>query len=180
MNLPFSHPLRAAEPLSLPPRVSIQAEDFDLSAELSALRRLPNGQWNTGVGAVASFVGTVRDLNDGDAVSSLILEHYPGMTERSIEAILDEAEGRWPLLGTRVVHRIGPLLPADQIVLVAVSSAHREASLAACAFIMDYLKSKAPFWKREATQQGDRWVDARVSDAAASARWAAEDPLKKG
>lgn len=157
--------------LKHPPRVQVQTEDFNIQAELDALRRLPNGDWNGKVGAVASFIGTVRDLNEGTDVARMVLEHYPGMTEKSIEAIIDQAEARWPLLGVRVVHRIGALLPADQIVLVAVASAHREAALEACAFIMDYLKSKAPFWKKESTPDGERWVDARVSDAAALQRW---------
>ena len=148
------------------PRVSIQTDDFDLSNEVAALRRgFP------GVGAVCSFVGTVRDRNDGAHVSAMELEHYPGMTEKAIEAMIDEAHRRFDILGARVIHRVGPLLPQDQIVLVAVTSAHRGQSFQACEFLMDYLKSHAPFWKKEQTPQGARWVDARVSDDAAAARW---------
>ena len=148
------------------PRVSIQTEDFDLSREIAALR----GD-NKGVGAVCSFVGTVRDRNEGDSVASMELEHYPGMTEKSIETMVDEAFGRFDILGARVIHRVGLLQPLDQIVLVAVTSAHRGQSFQACEFLMDYLKTQAPFWKKEATAQGARWVDARVSDDAALARW---------
>ena len=148
------------------PRVSIQTEDFDLSAEVAALRRA-----DAGVGAVCSFIGTVRDRNEGDAVSSMELEHYPGMTEKSIEAMVDEALTRFDILGARVIHRVGLLQPLDQIVLVAVTSAHRGQSFQACEFLMDYLKTQAPFWKKEETPQGSRWVDARVSDDAALARW---------
>ena len=147
-------------------RVSIQTEDFDLSGEVAALR-----QGNGGVGAVCSFVGTVRDRNAGDAVASMELEHYPGMTEKSIEAMVDEAFARFDILAARVVHRVGLLQPLDQIVLVAVASAHRGESFAACEFLMDYLKTQAPFWKKEATTEGARWVDARVADDAALARW---------
>ena len=148
------------------PRVSIQTDDFDLSAEVAALR----GD-NPGVGAVCSFVGTVRDRNEGDAVASMELEHYPGMTEKAIEAMVDEAFRRFDILGARVIHRVGLLQPRDQIVLVVVTSAHRGQSFQACEFLMDYLKTQAPFWKKEATPQGARWVDARVSDDAALARW---------
>lgn len=148
------------------PRVSIQTEDFDLSAEVAALRRE-----NKGVGAVCSFVGTVRDRNEGDQVASMELEHYPGMTEKSIEAMVDEAFRRFDIFGARVIHRVGLLQPLDQIVLVAVTSAHRGQSFQACEFLMDYLKTQAPFWKKEETPQGARWVDARVSDDAALARW---------
>ena len=148
------------------PRVSIQTEDFDLSTEIAALRSA-----NKGVGAVCSFIGTVRDRNEGDAVSSMELEHYPGMTEKSIEAMVDEALRRFDIFGARVVHRVGLLQPLDQIVLVAVTSAHRGQSFQACEFLMDYLKTQAPFWKKEATAQGARWLDARVSDDAALARW---------
>ncbi len=148
------------------PRVSIQTQDFDLSAEVSALRA-----HNKGVGAVCSFVGTVRDRNDGQSVSTLELEHYPGMTEKAIEAMIDEAHRRFDILGARVVHRVGLMQPLDQIVLVAVTSAHRGQSFQACEFIMDYLKTQAPFWKKEQTPEGARWVDARVSDDAALARW---------
>lgn len=150
------------------PRVRIQSEDFDLSAEVAALRA-----GDGGVGAVAAFVGTVRDRNAGAAgeVQAMELEHYPGMTERAIEAMIDEAMRRFELRAARVVHRVGPLLPRDQIVLVAVSSAHRGAAFQGCEFLMDYLKTQAPFWKKETTPEGARWVDARVADNAAAARW---------
>ena len=148
------------------PRVSIQTEDFDLSVEIATLRRE-----NKGVGAVCSFVGTVRDRNDGDAVASMELEHYPGMTEKAIEAMIDEAHQRFDILGARVVHRVGLLQPQDQIMMVAVVSAHRGQSFQACEFLMDYLKTQAPFWKKEQTPDGARWVDARVSDDAALGRW---------
>ena len=147
-------------------QVSIQTADFDLSAEIAALRREDKG-----VGAVCSFVGTVRDRNEGDTVASMELEHYPGMTEKSIEAMVQEAFRRFDILGARVIHRVGLLQPLDQIVLVAVTSAHRGQSFQACEFLMDYLKTQAPFWKKEETSQGARWVDARVSDDAALARW---------
>jgi molybdopterin synthase catalytic subunit len=148
------------------PRVSIQTADFDLGAEVAALRA-----GNADVGAVASFVGTVRDRNDGQGVSAMELEHYPGMTEKAIEVMIDEAHRRFDMLGARVIHRVGPLLPGDQIVLVVVSSAHRGVAFQACEFLMDYLKTQAPFWKKETTPEGARWVDARVSDDAALARW---------
>jgi len=147
-------------------RVSIQTQDFDVSAELAALRA---GQ--KGVGAVCCFVGTVRDRNEGDQVSSMELEHYPGMTEKSIEAMIDAAHQRFDIFGARVIHRVGLLAPLDQIVLVAVTSAHRGESFQACEFLMDYLKTQAPFWKKEQTPDGARWVDARVSDDAALGRW---------
>jgi molybdopterin synthase catalytic subunit len=150
------------------PRVAIQTQDFDLSAELARLRADDKR-----VGAVCSFVGLVRDRNSGaaDSVQSMELEHYPGMTEKSIEAMIDEAHKRFDIFGARVVHRVGLLQPLDQIVLVAVSSAHRGESFKACEFLMDYLKTQAPFWKKEATPAGSHWVDARVSDDAALARW---------
>jgi molybdopterin synthase catalytic subunit len=149
-------------------RVRIQTADFDLSAEVAALRA-----GDGGVGAVAAFVGTVRDRNGGTAgeVEAMELEHYPGMTEKAIEAMIDEAMRRFDLRAARVIHRVGPLLPLDQIVLVAVSSAHRGESFKGCEFLMDYLKTEAPFWKKETTPDGARWVDARVSDDAALARW---------
>lgn len=153
------------------PRVRVQNEDFNVGEELEHLRRDASGAWDTRVGAVASFIGTVRDMNEGSSVSGLTLEHYPGMTESSIEAIIDQAESRWPLYSVRVLHRVGPMLPADQIVFVGVSSAHREAALEACAFIMDYLKTQAPFWKKESTPDGHRWVDARASDEQALQKW---------
>ncbi|WP_205230218.1 molybdopterin synthase catalytic subunit MoaE [Azospira oryzae] len=146
--------------------VRVQQEDFDLSAEVAALRA---GQ--PGVGAVAAFVGLVRDMNEGSGVSEMALEHYPGMTEKALEAIVAEARTRWDILGARIIHRVGTLQPCDQIVLVAVSSAHRGEAFAACEFIMDYLKTRAPFWKREVTPAGARWVDARETDDSAAARW---------
>lgn len=147
-------------------RVSIQQADFDLSAEVAALRA-----GDLGVGAVASFIGTVRDRNDGQGVQAMSLEHYPGMTERAIEAMIDQAFQRFDIRAVRVIHRVGELLPTDQIVLVAVSSAHRGQAFQACEFLMDYLKTQAPFWKKETTPGGARWVDARESDDQALARW---------
>ncbi len=148
------------------PRVRIQTTDFDLSAEVAALRA-----GDAGIGAVASFVGVVRDRNDGLGVSAMELEHYPGMTEKAIESMIDEAHQRFNLRGARVIHRIGRLAPLDQVVLVAVSSAHRGEAFQACEFLMDYLKTQAPFWKKEDTPEGSRWVDARVSDDTALAKW---------
>jgi molybdopterin synthase catalytic subunit len=146
--------------------VRIQEADFDLGAELTALRAK-----DARVGALASFVGLVRDVNHGVGVSEMTLEHYPGMTEKALTAIVDEAKMRWDIFGALVIHRVGPLKPCDQIVLVAVTSAHRGEAFAACEFIMDYLKTRAPFWKREATAAGARWVDARDSDDSAAERW---------
>jgi molybdopterin synthase catalytic subunit len=146
--------------------VRIQEQDFDVSAEMAGMRG-----GNPAIGAIASFVGVVRDVNDGDSVSTMTLEHYPGMTEKSIATIIDEAAGRWQVLDALVIHRVGTLKPTDQIVLVMVASAHRGDAFAACEFIMDYLKTQAPFWKKEMTPQGGRWVDARVSDDAAAERW---------
>ena len=146
--------------------VRIQTEDFDLTTEIAALRA-----GRAGVGAVVSFVGTVRDINQGTGVSSHTLEHYPGMTDKSLEDIVAQATSRWQLDEVLVIHRVGPLLPLDQIVLVAVTSAHRGEAFEACEFVMDWLKTRAPFWKKEATPQGERWVDARESDDAAAARW---------
>ena len=146
--------------------VSIRHEDFDLGAEVAALR-----QGMPAVGAVCAFVGTVRDRNEGESVATMELEHYPGMTEKAIEAMIGQAFARFDILGARVVHRVGLLQPQDQIVLVAVSSMHRGESFQACEFLMDYLKTQAPFWKKEVTPGGARWVDARVSDDAALARW---------
>jgi molybdopterin synthase catalytic subunit len=148
------------------PRVSVQTADFDLSTEVARLRAD-----DPVVGAVASFVGTVRDRNDGLGVSSMELEHYPGMTERAIEAMIDEALRRFEIRGARVIHRVGLLQPQDQIMMVAVTSAHRGQAFQACEYLMDYLKTQAPFWKKEQTPDGARWVDARSSDDAAIARW---------
>ena len=147
-------------------RVRIQTGDFDVGAEILALRAQ-----DPRVGAVCTFLGTVRDRNDGQSVSTMELEHYPGMTEKSIEAMIDEAFRRFDIYGARVIHRVGLLQPLDQIVLVIVTSAHRGESFQACEFLMDYLKTQAPFWKKEQTPEGARWVDARVSDDAALARW---------
>lgn len=147
-------------------RVVIQTQDFDVGTEIAALRAADKR-----VGAVCSFIGTVRDRNDGLNVSELELEHYPVMTEKSIEGMIDEAMKRFDIFAARVIHRIGPLKPLDQIVMVAVTSAHRGESFQACEFLMDYLKTQAPFWKKEQTPDGARWVDARVSDDAALAKW---------
>lgn len=149
--------------------VRVQTEDFDLTTEVAALRaRDPK------VGAVACFVGTVRDLNDGSTVETMELEHYPGMTEKSLEQIVDAARERWPGIDVLIVHRVGKLYPLDQIVLVATTSAHRGDAFASCEFVMDYLKTQAPFWKKEKTEHGERWVDARTTDDAALARWGIE------
>ena len=147
-------------------RVNIQAEDFNLNEEIANLRAQDQR-----IGAVCTFIGTVRDRNDGLNVSSMELEHYPGMTEKAIEAMIDDAFKRFDIFGARVVHRIGLLQPLDQVVLVAVTSAHRGESFKACEFLMDYLKTQAPFWKKEQTPEGARWVDARVSDDTALAKW---------
>jgi len=146
--------------------VRIQTEDFDLSQEMAQLRA-----GNARVGAIVNFVGTVRDLNEGASVAEMELEHYPGMTEQSIQAIIDQAKVRWPIYGALVIHRVGPLKPMDQIVLVAVTSPHRGEAFSACEFIIDYLKTEAPFWKKEQTPEGARWVDARTSDDDALRKW---------
>lgn len=146
--------------------VSVQEADFDLSAEV---RALTVGEFSTG--AVASFVGLVRDNNDGTGVADMTLEHYPGMTEKALGEIVAKAGARWQLLGVRVIHRVGHLKPGEQIVLVVVSSPHRGEAFAACEFIMDYLKTQAPFWKKESTDAGSRWVDARDSDESALDKW---------
>ena len=146
--------------------VRVQSEDFDAGAEMAAMRK-----GNPAIGAVASFVGVVRDVNEGDAVAEMTLEHYPGMTEKSIEAIVGQARGRWNVIDALVVHRVGLLKPTDQIVLVVVASGHRGDAFAACEFIMDYLKTRAPFWKKERTAEGSRWVDARATDDIAAERW---------
>lgn len=146
--------------------VRVQQADFDVGAELAALRAA-----DPRVGALASFLGLVRDINDGASVSEMTLEHYPGMTEKALDEIVVDAKGRWDIYDALVIHRVGPLKPCDQIVLVAVTSAHRGEAFAACEFIMDYLKTRAPFWKKEATPDGGRWVDARETDDSAAARW---------
>ena len=146
--------------------VSIQTEDFDVGLEISRLR---NARKDTG--AVVSFIGLVRDLNEGDQVSQLTLEHYPGMTEKALEAIVSQAKNRWAIFDVTVIHRVGTLQAMEQIVLVAVSSAHRSEAFKACEFIMDYLKTEAPFWKKERTQSGERWLDAKSSDDEARERW---------
>ena len=147
--------------------VKVQTEDFDLTTEIAQLRA------NTPrVGAIVNFVGVVRDLNEGEQIAEMELEHYPGMTEKALEDIIAEARSRWDLFDALVIHRVGPLKPLDQIVLVAVTSAHRGEAFAACEFIIDYLKTQAPFWKKEQTPQGSRWVDARVTDDEAMKKWA--------
>jgi len=146
--------------------IRIQEQDFDISEELAALRK-----GDARVGAVVTFLGTVRDMNDGSGVKGMTLEHYPGMTEKALQEIIDQAKGRWDIYQTLVIHRVGLMQPEEQIVLVAVTSAHRGEAFAACEFIMDYLKTAAPFWKKEDTPQGSRWVDARVTDETAMSRW---------
>lgn len=146
--------------------VRIQTQDFDLSTELKQLR-----QGDARVGAVAAFVGTVRDQNDGSQVSAMTLEHYPGMTEKSLEEIIQKAKERWDIYDVLIIHRVGPLDIEDQIVLTAVTSAHRGEAFTACEFVMDYLKTLAPFWKKEDTESGARWVDARLSDDEALKKW---------
>ena len=146
--------------------VRVQTQDFDTGFELSQLRSARKD-----IGAVVSFIGQVRDLNEGDTVSQLSLEHYPGMTEKALEAIVSQAQGRWDIFDAIVIHRVGTLQPTDQIVLVAVSSAHRGEAFKACEFIMDYLKTEAPFWKKEVTDQGERWIDAKLTDDDARERW---------
>lgn len=146
--------------------VRVQVDDFDAGAEMARLRAA-----DARVGAVATFVGTVRDVNDAARVEALTLEHYPGMTEKALEAIVAEAHERFDIYDALVVHRVGTLHPTDQIVLVVVTSAHRGDAFDACRFLMDYLKTRAPFWKKERTPDGDRWVDARASDEQAAARW---------
>lgn len=147
-------------------KISVQTEDFDLSSEVACLRaNLP------AVGAVVSFVGVVRDMNEGQDVHTMELEHYPGMTEKALEEIVTQAASRWALMDAVVIHRVGLLQPLDQIVLVAVATAHRGEAFAACEFIMDYLKTEAAFWKKEQTPEGARWVDAREADDQALAKW---------
>ena len=149
--------------------VRVQVEDFDASREIARLR-----EGDARVGAVAAFIGTVRDVNDDANVRTLTLEHYPGMTEAALQSIVDEARARFDVYDALVVHRVGELGPTDQIVLVAVTSAHRGEAFDACRFVMDYLKTRAPFWKKERTPSGDRWVEARASDDDAAARWASD------
>ena len=151
-------------------RVSVQPEGFDVGAEIDHLRRS-----SARIGAIASFVGVVRDLNEESDVQAMVLEHYPGMTEGAIEAIVREAMERWSLIDASVVHRVGRLEPSDPIVLVVTASAHRHQAFQGCEFIMDYLKTRAPFWKKESTPQGERWVSARSSDERAARRWSAEE-----
>jgi molybdopterin synthase catalytic subunit len=146
--------------------VRVQTEDFEAGLEISQLRNARKD-----IGAVVSFIGQVRDLNEGDAVSQLTLEHYPGMTEKSLEAIVNQAKSRWDVFDAVVIHRVGTFEPLDQIVLVAVSSAHRGEAFKACEFIMDYLKTEAPFWKKEVTNSGERWIDAKLNDDDARERW---------
>jgi molybdopterin synthase catalytic subunit len=146
--------------------ISIQTHDFDLGTEIAQLRA-----GNPQIGAVVSFVGTVRDMNDGSSVAEMELEHYPGMTEKALQDIVEQAKARWNIFDALVIHRVGALRPMDQIVLVAVTSAHRGEAFAACEFIIDYLKTQAPFWKKETTPQGSRWVDARAADDVALEKW---------
>lgn len=150
--------------------VRIQTEDFDVAAELAALKSS-----KADVGAIVTFIGMVRDLNDGDIIKTLTLEHYPGMTEKSLSTIEQEAKSRWDINQSLIIHRVGTIEPSDQIVLVAVTSPHRAEAFAACEFIMDYLKTKAPFWKKETTTHGERWVEAKSSDDDAQARWKQSD-----
>jgi molybdopterin synthase catalytic subunit len=152
--------------------VRVQQEDFDIGAEIAAFRSA-----DPGIGAIASFIGLVRDVNEGDAVAGMTLEHYPGMTEKALAGIIAEAKDRWDIIDALVIHRVGELKPLDQIVLVVVTGAHRGEAFAACEFIMDYLKTQAPFWKKEQTAQGARWVEARASDDQAAERWS--DPQAK-
>jgi molybdopterin synthase catalytic subunit len=150
--------------------VRIQTEDFDAGAEIAALRR-----GNPAIGAIASFIGLVRDANEGEPVTEMTLEHYPGMTERALAKIVEDAKSRWNIIDVLVVHRVGTLHPCDQIVLVIVSGAHRGEAFAACEFVMDYLKTQAPFWKKEQPPAGGRWVDARASDDTAAERWTRQE-----
>ncbi len=146
--------------------VRVQTEDFDAGAEITRLRLS-----RPDTGAVAAFIGQVRDLSEGADISTMTLEHYPGMTEKALERIIQQAGERWDIFDALVIHRIGELKPLDQIVLVLVSGAHRDEAFAACEFIMDYLKTEAPFWKKEQTSTGERWVEARASDDEARQRW---------
>ena len=147
-------------------KIAVQTAPFDLAAEIEALHRA-----NPKVGAVAAFLGLVRDINEGHGIDAMTLEHYPGMTEKALERIVDEARTRWDVLDACVIHRVGELHPTDPIVMVAIASGHRGDAFAACEFIMDYLKTRAPFWKKEVTAKGERWVEARASDDTAAERW---------
>ena len=147
--------------------VHIQTEDFDVAAALASMRLAGQGK----VGAMVNFIGLVRDVNDGDTISTLTLEHYPEMTEKALQAIENEAKNRWDIIDSLIIHRVGTLKPLDQIVLVAVSSAHRGDAFKACEFMMDFLKTRAPFWKKEVTNQGERWVEAKLSDDDSQTRW---------
>ena len=147
-------------------KISVQLEDFDAGREMAAVRA-----GNPKVGAVASFIGVVRDMNDGEGIATMTLEHYPGMTEKALNGIVEQAKARWEVLDCTVIHRFGKLAPLDQIVFVAVASGHRGDAFAACEFIMDFLKTQAPFWKKEDTPEGARWVEAKDSDGAAAGRW---------
>ena len=147
-------------------KIQVQSEVFDLGDEVAAM-----SQGRTDIGAIASFVGLARDMNEGSGVQAMTLEHYPGMTEKALAGLVEEARSRWALLDVTVIHRVGRLLPGDPIVLVAVASGHRGEAFAACEYIMDALKTRAPFWKKEETPEGERWVEARASDDAAAARW---------
>lgn len=158
---------------SIPITIRVQQDDFDVSYCMKELSKK-----NKGIGAIAAFVGLVRDLNENNTISTMTLEHYPGMTERALEDISHQAQERWPLQGITIIHRIGTLSPADQIVLVLSASAHRQAAFESAEFIMDFLKSKAPFWKKEETSDGARWVDARESDARALTRWQQSSPAQ--
>lgn len=162
MNDPVRPPLAAQGRTD----IRVHEADFDVGLEIVRLRA-----GNPAIGAVATFIGVCRDVNDGDHVAELVLEHYPGMTEKALAAIVDEARGRWDVIDVLVIHRVGRMLPTDQIVFVAVTSAHRGEAFAACEFLMDFLKTRAPFWKKEQTPAGSRWVDARVADDAAAQRW---------
>jgi molybdopterin synthase catalytic subunit len=150
--------------------IKVQFDDFDAGAEMARMRMA-----RPDVGAVAAFIGQVRDLNEGSEVSGMTLEHYPGMTEKALEGIVEQAKGRWDIFDALVIHRIGALKPLDQIVLVVVTGAHRGEAFAACEYIMDYLKTEAPFWKKEQTDAGERWVEARASDDDAKQRWSESD-----
>jgi molybdopterin synthase catalytic subunit len=149
--------------------IRVQREDFDVGAELEAL-----SHGKTAIGGITSFVGLVRDIAGGQPITAMTLEHYPDMTKRELQAIADEARGRWPLDAVLIIHRFGRLAPGERIVLVATASAHREAAFQSCHFLIDWLKTKAPFWKLEETPAGARWVDAQASDEAAAKRWIEE------